>query len=142
MLQFLKKLYCENINSIDDFRFNLKKIESYESKGDFFEVDYYLNEEKVGLCVWKDSDNLSISTSSVSTNGFLLFFSILLEELSDYSLVYLTDSKLIQLKLLRSFCSSKKINVELNGMSYFKFVLIRGNLEENYPHEFPFVVFT
>lgn len=147
MFQFLKKLYYENVNLIEDFRFNLKKTESYENENNFFEVFYYLNEEKVGSCVWKDADNLfisasSISTSSISTNDLLLFFSILLEELNDYSLIYLTDSKLIQLKLLKKFCSSKSINVEFNNVSYFKIILIRGNLEENYPHEFPLMVFT
>ncbi len=152
MLEFLKKIYSENLELINFYRSNFTIKESFESESYIINLKYFINNFFICDCIWKNTNNLCISTSSISpcyisassisTSQFpLIFFAVLLEELKDFNVVYfLTNENKIK-KIKEKFCSATIISIELDGRFEMDVVGIRGSLEECDLHKFPLVYF-
>jgi len=152
LFEFLKQLYSDNLELINFYRSNFTIQEDIESEDYILNLKYFINSFFICDCYWKSTNILSISTSSISpcyisassisANQFpLIFFAVLLEELSDFNVVYfLTNEKKIK-KLQEKFCSVTVISIELDGRFEMDVVGIRGNLEECDLHKFPLVYF-
>ena len=147
MLEIFKELVkCdENLSLISKYRNNFSKEESHDDDSYLMKIKYFLENKEIAICIWKNSQQLyispsSISSSSISSIDYLLLFSVLLEELNDYTMVYFSNSKKKHKNLLNKFCSSGLISIELVNKR-FDLIVIEGNLEENILHEFPLFFF-
>ncbi len=152
MLEIFKELIkCdENLSLISKYRNNFSKEESHDDDSYLMKIKYFLENKEIAICIWINSQELYISPSSISSSSispssispidYLLLFSVLLEELNDYTMVYFSNSKKKHKNLLNKFCSSGLISIELVNKR-FDLIVIEGNLEENILHEFPLFFF-
>lgn len=152
MFKFLKELYFDNLDLINSYRSNFTTKEDIESDVCIFNLKYFINDFFICDCFWKATNILSISTSSISscyisagsisaTQFPIIFLAVLLEELSDFDVVYFLNDKNKIKKLKKKFCSSIILSIELDGRFEMDVVGIRGNLEECDLHKFPLVYF-
>lgn len=152
LFQFLKQTYEEKLELINSYRDNFIKIENYDNIDGLLQVDYFLHDYCFCKCLWKSKNSIFISTCSISPSSIssssissskisCLVISAILEELSDYDVVYFLKDKSTSIKFLNKYCSSNSIIIELDKVLKINVVGIRGNLEANDSFKFPLVYF-